>query len=136
MSNRLAIVVALALSSSCGNKAADPSPAIATPAVAAAAPAAAKDPTAAKQLIANGALVIDVRTPQEYAGGHLPMATNIPIDGFAKSIGAVDQLAAGDKTRPIVVHCAGGFRAAKAKRELEAAGYTHVVNGGGYDDLR
>ena len=41
------------------------------------------------------------------------------------------QLAHGDKSKPIVVYCAAGKRAARAKETLEAAGYTNVVNGGG-----
>jgi phage shock protein E len=35
----------------------------------------------------------------------------------------------------VVVYCAAGRRAAKAKQQLDAAGYTNVVNGGGFDDL-
>jgi phage shock protein E len=93
-----------------------------------------KDPAQAKQLIANGATVLDVRTPDEYKDGHLEQATNLPIQGF--DVGAVDKLVGGDKTKPVVVYCAKGGRAQKAKDALDAAGYTHVVNGGGYDDLR
>ena len=51
-------------------------------------------------------------------------------------VAAVDKLTGGDKAKPVVVYCAKGGRAQKAKEALEAAGYTHVVNGGGYDDLR
>jgi phage shock protein E len=46
------------------------------------------------------------------------------------------KLTSGDKSKPIVVYCAAGSRAAKAKRTLESAGYTQVVNGGGLDELR
>lgn len=93
-----------------------------------------KDPAQAKQLIAQGATVLDVRTPDEFNGGHLPQAANVPIQSF--DVGAVDKLVGGDKTKPVVVYCARGGRAQKAKDQLDAAGYTHVVNGGGYDDLR
>lgn len=92
-----------------------------------------KDPAAAKKLIADGAVVVDVRTPAEFDGGHLPQATNIPIDQFPQRLAEV---AGGDKTKPVVVYCASGGRASKAKAQLEAAGYTNVVNGGGYDDLQ
>lgn len=92
-----------------------------------------KDPAAAKQLIAQGATVLDVRSPDEYAGGHLPQATNMPVQSL--DVAAVDKLVGGDKTKPVVVYCAKGGRAQKAKDKLELAGYTHVVNGGGYDDL-
>jgi rhodanese-related sulfurtransferase len=93
-----------------------------------------KDPAAAKQLIAQGATVLDVRTPQEFAGGHIPQATNMPVEDLDPA--AVDKLLGGDKSKPIVVYCSKGGRAQKAKDKLEAAGYTHVVNGGGYDDLQ
>lgn len=93
-----------------------------------------KDPAQAKQLIAQGATVLDVRSPDEYASGHLPQATNVPLQSF--DVAAVDKLVGGDKSKPIVTYCAKGGRAQKAKDTLEAAGYTHVVNGGGYDDLR
>ena len=92
-----------------------------------------KDPAQAKQLIAQGATVLDVRTPDEFKDAHLPQATNMPIQGFDPA--AVAKLVGGDKTKPIVVYCAKGGRAQKAKDQLDAAGYTHVVNGGGYDDL-
>lgn len=96
-----------------------------------------KDPAAARALLAaGGAVVLDVRTADEYEGGHLERAVNIPIQDLGARLREVDTLAAGDKTRPIVVYCAAGSRAAKAKQQLEAAGYSHVVNGGGFDDLR
>jgi rhodanese-related sulfurtransferase len=95
-----------------------------------------KDPATARKLIAGGALVLDVRTPDEYAGGHVPNATNVPVQDVAQRIAEVDNLVGGDKAKPVVVYCAAGRRAAKAKQALEAAGYTNVVNGGGFDDLR
>ncbi len=100
------------------------------------APSAAKDPATARKLVDSGATVIDVRTPDEYADGHLPSAVNIPVQDMPVRIAEVDKLVGGDKTKPIVVYCAKGGRAAKAKAALEAKGYTQVVNGGGYDDLR
>ena len=103
---------------------------------AAQAPAKKIDPQRARDLIAKGAVVVDVRTPDEFADGHLANATNIPVQEFATRIAEVDKLVAGDRTRPVVVYCAAGSRAAKAKTQLDAAGYTQVINGGGYDDLR
>lgn len=92
-----------------------------------------KDTAQAQQLIAQGATVLDVRTPEEFSSGHLPQATNLPIESF--DVAAVDKLVGGDKSKPIVTYCSKGGRAQKAKDKLEAAGYTHVVNGGGFDDL-
>lgn len=98
--------------------------------------ATTKDPQTARKLVASGALVLDVRTAEEYAEAHLPNATNIPVQELPSRIPEVEKLAGGDKGRPIVVYCAAGSRAAKAKAQLEAAGYSQVVNGGGLDDLR
>lgn len=111
----------------------EPTPA---PKPAAQAPAKTIEPQHARELISHGAVVVDVRTPDEFADGHLANATNIPVQEFATRIAEVDKLVAGDRTRPVVVYCAAGSRAAKAKAQLDAAGYTQVVNGGGYDDLR
>lgn len=97
---------------------------------------AGKDPAAARAMIARGAVVIDVRTADEYGGGHLPNATNIAVAEIAGKLGDVEKLVGGDKSKEIVLYCAAGSRAAKAKKVLEEAGYQHVVNGGGYDDLR
>ncbi|HTR54101.1 MAG TPA: rhodanese-like domain-containing protein [Kofleriaceae bacterium] len=100
-------------------------------------PHPSKDPAKARQLIAAGnAVVLDVRTAEEFGDGHLPAATNLPVDDLPQHLGDVDKLAGGDKAKPIVVYCQAGSRAAKAKRTLEAAGYTNVTNGGGLDDLR
>src|SRR6476469_4704826 len=65
-----------------------------------------KDPAQAKQLIAQGATVLDVRTPDEYKDGHLDQATNVPIQSF--DVAAVDKLVGGDKSKPVVVYCARG----------------------------
>jgi phage shock protein E len=96
----------------------------------------AKDPVAARKLIDSGAVVIDVRTADEYADDHLPRAVNIPVQDMTTRLDEVAKLVANDKARPIVVHCAAGGRAGTAKAQLEAAGYSQVVNGGGLDDLR
>jgi len=104
-----------------------PSPTLETP---------AKDPTTARQLIASGAVVLDVRTPDEYAEDHLAAAVNIPVQELSTRLDEVAELVGHDKARPVVVYCAAGARAAKAKKQLEVAGYSHIVNGGGIDDLR
>lgn len=95
-----------------------------------------RDPAAARTLIAAGAVVVDVRTPEEFGAGALPGATNIPIDQFAARLAEIGTLAGGDKARPVVVYCASGARSKRAQQQLEAAGHTQVVNGGGFDELR
>ena len=96
-----------------------------------------KDPAKARELIAGGkAIVLDVRTPDEYGEDHIASAKNVPVDELDKRLAEVDKLVKSDKAQPVVVYCAAGQRAARAKQTLEAAGYTNVVNGGGLDDLR
>lgn len=124
----LAAVLALAACSKSSSDA--PAPA------ASSAAAAKKDPAAARAMIAKGATVVDVRTPEEFAEAHLGSATNIPIDELPAKLDQVASLVGGDKDKPIVVYCSAGSRAKKAQQQLAAAGYTHVVNGGGYDDLK
>ena len=99
------------------------------------APAATKDVATAKAWIAEGAAIIDVRTTGEFAEGHLERAINIPVEELAGRHADVERHLGGDKTARLVVYCASGQRAGKAKQQLDAAGYTHVVNGGGLDDL-
>lgn len=96
----------------------------------------AKDPAAARTMIASGAVVLDVRTADEYAEEHLPTAVNIPIQELSTRLDEVARLTGNDKARPVVVYCAAGPRAAKAKSQLDAAGYSNVVNGGGLEDLQ
>ncbi len=126
---RVLLLLAIAACSKSSDKPAEQAP----PSQHAAGVTVQKDTAQAKQLIAQGATVLDVRTPDEFNGGHLPQATNVPIQSF--DVTAVDKLVGGDKTKPVVVYCSKGGRAQKAKDQLEAAGYTHVVNGGGFDDL-
>ena len=83
-----------------------------------------------KTLLDGKALVVDVRTPGEFASGHHPRAVNIPVDQVQSRIAEF-----GDKKKPVVVYCASGVRSGRAKGILEAAGYTSVTNGGGYNDL-
>lgn len=99
------------------------------------APTATKDVATAKAWIASGAAIIDVRTPDEFAEGHLDRAINIPVQELPQRVPDVERHLGGDKTARLVLYCASGQRAGKAKQQLDAAGYTNVVNGGGLDDL-
>ncbi|TKC93034.1 rhodanese-like domain-containing protein [Polyangium fumosum] len=93
-----------------------------------------RDPALARKLVSEGGVLIDVRTPDEYAERHLDNATNIPVGEFETRLSEVEKLTGGDKTKPIVVHCAAGPRAARAKKILLEAGYTQVTNLGGIND--
>lgn len=94
------------------------------------------DPATAQRLLRDGALVIDVRSPEEFEDGHVDRAVNVPVQDVGSRLAEIDRLVSGDRSRPVVVYCGAGTRAAKAKATLEAAGFTTVVNGGGYKDLR
>lgn len=129
----LAIVLGLA-AASCSKS--QPAPA---PAQASEKPAAAKygqEPAKAKQMVAGGALVLDVRTPDEFKSGHLTMALNMPVHEIDDYVDSIAQITDNDKAKPIVVYCESGDRAQTAKKRLDGLGYTNVVNGGGLDDLK
>ena len=64
--------------------------------------------------------IIDVREPNEYAGGHLPSAVNHPLSQFDPS-----QL---PQDKPVVLVCQAGGRSAKALQAAHSAGLTHVVH--------
>lgn len=72
------------------------------------------------------AQLIDVRTPEEFAGGHIPGAINIPLQ-------QIDQAAAivPDKATPLFVYCHSGARSAQAVSALKHMGYTDARNIGG-----
>ena len=74
----------------------------------------------------QGALVVDVRSPAEFAGGHSDGAINIPLSDIGDSLDKFGP----DKSKPIIVYCLSGARSGSAKRTLEHAGYTNVLNGG------
>ena len=67
-------------------------------------------------------LLLDVRTPEEYAGGHVPGARNLPIDELPSRLGELGA----DRAAPIVVYCERGPRAERAADALAAAGFTGV----------
>jgi phage shock protein E len=78
---------------------------------------------AARQLVAGGARLLDVRTSGEFAGRHLPGAVNIPLGELERRMQSL-----GPKDRPIVVYCQSGQRSGLAKRLLTANGFTAVHN--------
>jgi phage shock protein E len=78
------------------------------------------------------AVWIDVRSPTEYASGHLQQATLSPFDGIEAGIAQL-QLS---KDTPIYLYCRSGGRAEVAKNRLEALDYTNVTNAGGLEDAR
>lgn len=73
-----------------------------------------------------GAVLLDVRTPQEYREGHIPGSRNVPLDHIAQAKTAVQDL-----STPLFVHCYSGVRSRQAVAALEKMGYTNVKNIGG-----
>ncbi|NVO33413.1 rhodanese-like domain-containing protein [Hymenobacter lapidiphilus] len=71
-----------------------------------------------------GTVLLDVRRPDEFAGGHLPGAVN--IDVTAPDFGS--RVAALDNTHPTLVYCRSGARSATAASQLSKAGFGHVAN--------
>jgi len=86
----------------------------------------------AEALIAAGAAFVDVRTPEEFADGHVPGARNVPVSlaqgGAMVPNGQFVQVmqALFPKDAPLVVSCKMGGRSARAAALLDQAGYTHV----------
>ena len=72
------------------------------------------------------ALIIDVRSPSEFASGHVDGALNVPLDRFAQAYTS----AAPNKSRQIILYCQSGARSGQAMRILQQQGYENVVNGG------
>ncbi|MCP5068673.1 MAG: rhodanese-like domain-containing protein [bacterium] len=93
-----------------------------------------RDPVLARNLVAEGALLLDVRTGSEFESGSISGARNIPHDEMAQRIDEILELQGGDKHKPIVLFCRSGARADKAKGALTSAGFDQVTNLGGVDD--
>ncbi len=78
----------------------------------------------------EGPVIVDVRTPMEFAMGACPGAINIGLDGLKKWGQDL-----GDQEREVIVYCATGARSSYGVRLLEQIGYKNVVNGGGLHDM-
>lgn len=124
-------LAALALSLLAPACARDQPPSPAPAAVASAPGLPDRNPALAHRLVAAGGVLVDVRTPEEYAARHLDGAVNIPVDELSARLGEVDKLTGGDKGKPIVVYCQSGGRAGRAKSVLVGAGHPQVENLGG-----
>lgn len=79
------------------------------------------DAEAARRLVAAGVRVVDVRTPEEYAEGHVPGALNIPFDELALRHGEI-----GPPATPVLLYCRSGRRSAIAADTLAAQGFSAV----------
>jgi phage shock protein E len=77
----------------------------------------------ARELVAHGAMLLDVRTAEEFRAGHLDGALNVPVQQLMQRIAEL-----GDRSRTIVVYCRSGNRSALAAELLRTQGYQHVYD--------
>lgn len=83
-----------------------------------------------EQKIKAGAVVVDVRTVDEYEDEHFPKALNIPVNELQARTGEI-----GATDKPVVLYCASGARSAMGARILKSLGYKDVTNAGGLYDM-
>jgi len=83
-----------------------------------------------KELMASGALLVDVRTPAEYKDGHVKGAINLPLQTLGNNLNKLK------KDQVIITCCRSGSRSGMAKRMLKANGFEQVHNGGAWTNLR
>lgn len=82
-----------------------------------------------KTIIEQGAFLVDVREPGEFAGGTVKGAVNIPLGSVAS------QLAKFKGKENIIVFCRSGNRSGQAKNILEQNGFKNVINGGTWEEV-
>jgi len=75
----------------------------------------------ARRLVEGGARLLDVRTPEEFAVGHISGAINIPVQELDRRMGEIEP-----KDRAVVLYCRSGNRSGRAARMLKSAGYVAV----------
>lgn len=78
----------------------------------------------------RGAQFIDVRSRQEYQGGHIKGSVNIPLDQLAGSLAKIK------KDKPVITCCASGMRSGSAVNILKSNGFQEVYNGGSWFRLQ
>ncbi len=80
--------------------------------------------------IDKNASIIDVRTPGEYAGQHVPGAINIPLDELTTRMDEIKDL-----PKPVVAYCKTGNRSGIAVGMMKQHGIMDAVNGGGIGEM-
>ncbi|MEJ8801643.1 rhodanese-like domain-containing protein [Pontibacter sp. H249] len=85
-----------------------------------------------KQKMSSSAVLLDVRTQEEFAGGYLEGAENVDYRNgdFAR------ELKSWDKDKTYYLYCASGNRSGKAAELMREAGFKHIYNIGGYNTLK
>ncbi|MGM9597040.1 MAG: rhodanese-like domain-containing protein [Eubacteriales bacterium] len=80
----------------------------------------------------SGYIILDVRTPEEFAEKHIPNAINVPNE----TIGTDEISQLPDKDQLIMVYCRSGRRSKEAAEKLVKLGYTNIVEFGGIIDWK
>ena len=83
-----------------------------------------------KEFRDKGAVIIDVRTPGEFQGGHIKGSKNIPLNTIGNQIESIKKL-----NKPVIACCASGMRSAQATSILKSNGI-EAMNGGGWSSLQ
>ncbi len=81
-------------------------------------------PEVARRHLAAGALVIDVRSPEEFRAGHLPQAVNLDLAVLREELPRLVP----DRNRVLLLHCLSGGRSALGSRVARKLGYPQVFN--------
>lgn len=77
-------------------------------------------------------VIIDVRSAEEFAAGHIDGAINIPYEQIGQGVPALSLV---NRDSTIVLYCRSGRRSAIAASTLQKLGYGHVIDGGAQDQL-
>ena len=83
-----------------------------------------------KELVSNGAIIVDVRTSGEFKAGHIPGSKNFPLDNIRTKVAELKKL-----NKPVITVCRSGARSGMAKGILKSAGI-EVYNGGAWTSLK
>lgn len=129
MTTKLRFLAAALIATGCATTASKPAPAPATSQAPAPSPDTQQIAARAHEAVSQGALLLDVRTPEEFAEKHLPGAINIPLDQLESRLVDV-----GPMDKPVVVYCRTGRRSGQAAELLQKVGYTDVIQLGAMDN--
>ncbi|MEI2740286.1 MAG: rhodanese-like domain-containing protein [Chitinophagaceae bacterium] len=83
-----------------------------------------------KELMSNGAVIVDVRSTGEFKAGHIPGSKNFPLDNIRSKVAELKKL-----NKPVITVCRSGARSGMAKSILKSAGL-EVYNGGPWTSLK
>jgi rhodanese-related sulfurtransferase len=82
-----------------------------------------------KDYLANGAVIVDVRSKEEFRGGHIKGAKNMPLPNLSNKLGELKKMG-----KPVIFCCASGMRSGQATSMMKRQGID-CINGGGWQGL-